>query len=129
MSDIFWQIYIYKIYVKYILNIQLSGKIYFIHFNIYLTYIFVSFFSIWVITRQYACAFTICRVLSKILIIRGYYNFSIVKFCHLVAQYRFYFIYSFFIFTKFLNPYTMIGAIINFSINCTVLYRKFVFKY
>ena len=31
---------IYKIYVKYILNIQLLKKIYFIHFDIYLTYIF-----------------------------------------------------------------------------------------
>ena len=33
-------IYIYIIYVKYILNIQLLEKIYFIHFDIYLTYEF-----------------------------------------------------------------------------------------
>ena len=39
--------YIYKIYVKYILNIQLMEKIYFIHFDTYLTYIFVLFFSMW----------------------------------------------------------------------------------
>ena len=34
------QIYIYKIYVKYILNIQLLVRIYFIRFDIYLTCIF-----------------------------------------------------------------------------------------
>ena len=42
-------IYIYKIYVKYILNVQLLKKIYFIHFDIYLTYIFFPFFSMSVI--------------------------------------------------------------------------------
>ena len=39
--------YIYKIYVKYILNIQLLEKIYFIHSDIYLTiYIFCMFFHV-----------------------------------------------------------------------------------
>ena len=45
MSDIFWQVYIYKIYVKYILNIQRLEKIYFIHFDINISYIYI--FSMW----------------------------------------------------------------------------------
>ena len=41
MSNIFWRIYltIKKIYAKYIPNIQLSVKIYFIYFDIYVAYI------------------------------------------------------------------------------------------
>ena len=42
MLNIFWQkyfTYIKKIYAKYILIVQLLAKIYFIHFDIYLTYI------------------------------------------------------------------------------------------
>ena len=37
-------------YVKYVLNTQLLEKIYFIHFDIYLEYIFFPFFSMWVMT-------------------------------------------------------------------------------
>ena len=54
MSNIF-QIYtryiLENIYIKYVwnynLNTQLLAKIYFIHFDIYLTYIFFPFFSMW----------------------------------------------------------------------------------
>ena len=43
MSNIFWRIYltfIKKMCIKYILNIHSLAKIYFIHFAIYVTYIF-----------------------------------------------------------------------------------------
>ena len=49
ICQIYFGKYIYKIYVKYILNIQLLEKIYFIHFDIYLTYIF---FSMWQDTNE-----------------------------------------------------------------------------
>ena len=38
---------IFQIYFRYILNIQLLEKIYFIHFDIFLTYIFFPYFSMW----------------------------------------------------------------------------------
>ena len=44
--QIYFGKFINKIYVKYILNTQLLEKIYFIHFDIYLTYIQIVFFSI-----------------------------------------------------------------------------------
>ena len=72
--------YIYKIYVKYILNTQLLAKIYFIHFDIYLH---IYFFYMWIHAKcsSNSVHITVSNILKSVTFIFYYINSENHVFC------------------------------------------------